>query len=103
MKKTNLFIKLIAAVLVVCTAAMLFAGCNKQLEGQLSVSPAELSFSGDADTLSLTVTSSDVWALTKTSGTSWCKTSRTDGKGEMTIDVIVKLTFHCEVRCNLGD
>ena len=75
---------------MIFAAVLLFAGCNKQLEGQLSVSPAELSFSGDADTLSLTVTSSDVWALTKTSGTSWCKTSRTDGKGEMTIDVIVK-------------
>ncbi len=29
MKKTNLLIKLIAAVLVVCTATLLFAGCNK--------------------------------------------------------------------------
>lgn len=32
MKKTNLLIKLIAAVLVVCTAAMLFAGCNKKAQ-----------------------------------------------------------------------
>ena len=30
MKKTNLWIKLIAAVLVVCTATILFAGCNNK-------------------------------------------------------------------------
>ena len=76
---------------LIFVAGLLLAGCNKQLmEGQLSVSPTELNFSGDADTLSVTVTSSGVWALTKTSGTSWCKTSRTNGEGEMTIDVIVK-------------
>ena len=76
---------------LIFVAGLLLAGCNKQLmEGQLSVSPTELSFSGDADTLSVPVTSSGVWALTKTSGTSWCKTSRTNGEGEMTIDVIFK-------------
>ena len=32
MKKTNLFIKLLAAMLVVCTATLLFASCNKKAE-----------------------------------------------------------------------
>ena len=71
-------------------AVLMAAACNKPIEGQLTVTPTELNFSGDADTLSVTVTSSGVWAMTKTSGTSWCKTSRTDGEGVMTIDVIVK-------------
>ena len=71
-------------------AVLMAAACNKPIEGQLTVTPTELNFSGDADTLSVTVTSSGVWAMTKTSGTSWCKTSRTDGEGVMTIDVLVK-------------
>ena len=47
MKKTNLLIKLIAAVLVVCTATLLFAGCNK-------ANTVVMSFEKDGKTYTIT-------------------------------------------------
>lgn len=48
MKKTNLFIKLIAAVLVVCIATVLFAGCNKKSQTVV------MSFEKDGKTYTIT-------------------------------------------------
>ncbi len=69
-------------------AVLLAAGCQPK-EEQLKVAPTTLEFSGEAGSQTLTVTSSATWALTQTSGTSWCKSSNTFGKTSMDITISV--------------
>ncbi|MBO5311207.1 MAG: hypothetical protein J6A91_04060 [Bacteroidales bacterium] len=72
-------------------AAVLIAlvGCkNNELDGSLSVSPSTLEFGGDADTLTVTVTAENAWAV-KSSAT-WCTTTPTYGKSGMTVKVMVQ-------------
>ena len=72
-------------------AAVLIAlvGCkNNELDGSLSVSPSTLEFGGDADTLTVTVTAENAWAV-KSSAT-WCTTTPTYGKSGTTVKVMVQ-------------
>ena len=72
-------------------AAVLIAlvGCkNNELDGSLSVSPSTLEFGGDADTLTVTVTAENAWAV-KSSST-WCTTTPTYGKSGTTVKVMVQ-------------
>ena len=76
---------------VLITLSALFAvGCNKTLESNLSVNPTSLEFSGDAETQTLTITSTGAWTLTQTANTAWCTPSRSIGNGSTTIKVSVK-------------
>ena len=62
--------------------ALAATSCNKNLvEGSLMLSETTLEFDGTAGTKTITVTSSDVWSLTKASGAKWCTVSRTFGNG----------------------
>ena len=72
----------IAAVLAVF-------GCNNELEGELSVSPASLEFGGDAETQTLTVNASSSWTIAMSSNVKWCTLSKTYGKTSETIEVSV--------------
>ena len=69
--------------------AMVFAACEPKIEDQLSVTPLLLEFDGGEGVQTLTVTSSETWALKQTSGEEWCKPSRTYGKSSATVDVTV--------------
>lgn len=70
-------------------ALIALVGCkNNELDGSLSVSPSTLEFGGDADTLTVTVTAENAWAV-KSSAT-WCTTTPTYGKSGATVKVMVQ-------------
>ena len=70
-------------------ALIALVGCkNNELDGSLSVSPSTLEFGGDADTLTVTVTAENAWAV-KSSAT-WCTTTPTYGKSGTTVKVMVQ-------------
>ena len=76
--------------LFIALVAFVATSCNKNLEeGSLEVSATTIEFSGDAETKTLTVTSTGTWAMTKSSGASWCTPSRTFGKGETVVELTV--------------
>ena len=77
-------------ILLFFTAAVIaLAGCqNKEMTGSLSVNPSSLEFGGDADTLTLTVTSEGAWGVK--SSASWVTTSPSFGKSSATVKVIVE-------------
>ncbi len=70
-------------------AVMLAAGCQPKIEQLISVSPASLEFDGNAGTQTVTVNSSETWALKVIADGTWCKTSKTYGKGSTTVEVSV--------------
>ena len=82
MKRVIYAFMTIAAVLAVF-------GCNNELEGELSVSPASLEFGGDAETQTLTVNASSSWTIAMSSNVKWCTLSKTYGKTSETIEVSV--------------
>ncbi len=76
--------------LVLLTAAVLLAaGCQPKIEEQLSVTPAELNFDGQGGTQTITVKSSETWALKQDPGTEWCTPSKTFGKASSTVEIAV--------------
>ena len=76
--------------IIIALTAILAVSCNKNLEeGSLEVSETTVEFSGDAETKTLTVTSTGTWSMTKASGASWCTLSRTFGKGETLVELTV--------------
>ena len=77
-------------ILLFFTAAVIaLAGCqNKEMTGSLSVNPSSLEFGGDADTLTVTVTSEGAWGVK--SSASWVTTSPSFGKSSATVKVIVE-------------
>jgi len=70
-------------------AMLVIVGCEPKMNNQLSVTPATLDFDGAAGTQTLTVTSTDTWALTIPSDAAWVSSSNTYGKGSMTIEISV--------------
>ena len=75
--------------LLIISAMIVLAGCEPKINNQLSVTPATLEFDGTAGTQTLTVTSSDTWALTIPAEASWITTTNTFGKTSMTIEISV--------------
>jgi hypothetical protein len=74
----------------IAAAALMAAGCQKNLESSLSVNPTSLEFTGDAGVQTLTITSEGPWTLTQAENTAWCTPSRILGNGSATIKVSVK-------------
>ena len=75
--------------LLIISAMIVLAGCEPKINNQLSVTPATLEFDGTSGTQTLTVTSSDTWALTIPAEASWITSSNTFGKTSMTIEISV--------------
>ena len=73
---------------MIFTAALVLTGCNKNLE-EFTVTPTSLEFSGEAGSQTVTVTSSETWALKITEGSSWITTSKTYGKSSTTVEISV--------------
>ena len=73
---------------MIFTAALVLTGCNKNLE-EFTVTPVNLEFSGEAGSQTVTVTSSETWALKITEGSSWITTSKTYGKSSTTVEISV--------------
>ncbi len=76
-------------LILLAAAVLTAAGCQPKIEDALSVDPTVLNFEADADTQTVTVTSSSTWVLKQTSGTDWCIPSRTYGKASGTVDIAV--------------
>ena len=70
-------------------AVLAVMSCNRELEGEISVSPVSLEFGGDAGTEMLTVNSSVSWTMAMSSDVKWCTVSKTYGKSSETIEVSV--------------
>ena len=81
--------KRILYAFITFAAVLAVFGCNRELEGELSVSPVSLEFGGDAGTETLTVNSSASWTMAMSSDVKWCTVSKTYGKSSETIEVSV--------------
>ena len=81
--------KRILYAFITFAAVLAVFGCNRELEGELSVSPASLEFGGDAETQTLTVNASSSWTTAMSSNVKWCTLSKTYGKASETIEVSV--------------
>ena len=81
--------KRILYAFITFAAVLAVFGCNRELEGELSVSPASLEFGGDAETQTLTVNASSSWTTAMSSDVKWCTLSKTYGKASETIEVSV--------------
>ncbi len=76
--------------LVLLTAALFVLACQPKEEGQLSVSPTELSFEGGQGTQVVKVTSSHEWAVKQTDGAEWCSASPKSGKATSVVNITVE-------------
>ena len=90
--------------LFVLLAALLAASCQETLV-QFSVNPTTLEFGGDAQSLTVSVTAGDTWAVKITEGSNWIASSKTYGQSsaEVTVSVTAnspaprsgKMVFSC--------
>ena len=88
----------------VLLAALVAASCQENLV-QFSVTPTTLEFGGDAQSLAVSVTAGDTWAVKITEGSSWITSSKTYGQSSMEVTVSVtanspsprsgKMVFSC--------
>ena len=81
--------KRILYAFITFAAVLAVFGCNRELGGELSVSPTSLEFGGDAETQTLTVNASSSWTTAMSSDVKWCTLSKTYGKASETIEVSV--------------
>ena len=88
--------KRILYVFITFAAVLAVFGCNRELGGELSVSPASLEFGGDAETQTLTVNASSSWTTAMSSNVKWCTLSKTYGKSSETIEVSVTANSNTE-------
>ena len=88
--------KRILYAFITFAAVLAVFGCNRELEGELSVSPASLEFGGDAETQTLTVNASSSWTTAMSSNVKWCTLSKTYGKSSETIEVSVTANSNTE-------
>ena len=72
----------------VLLAALVAASCQENLV-QFSVTPTTLEFGGDAQSLAVSVTAGDTWAVKITEGSSWITSSKTYGQSSMEVTVSV--------------
>ena len=90
--------------LFVLLAALLAVSCQETLV-QFSVNPTTLEFGGDAQSLTVSVTAGDTWAVKITEGSNWITSSKTYGQSssEVTVSVTAnspaprsgKMVFSC--------
>ena len=73
---------------VFAAALISLVSCQNELSGSLSVTPTTLEVGGDADTLTVTVTSETAWAVK--SSASWVTTSAAFGKSSAKVKVYVE-------------
>ncbi len=88
----------------VLLAALLAVSCQETLV-QFSVNPTTLEFGGDAQSLTVSVTAGDTWAVKITEGSNWIASSKTYGQSsaEVTVSVTAnspaprsgKMVFSC--------
>ena len=88
--------KRILYAFITFAAVLAVFGCNRELGGELSVSPASLEFGGDAETQTLTVNASSSWTTAMSSNVKWCTLSKTYGKSSETIEVSVTANSNTE-------
>lgn len=88
--------KRILYAFITFAAVLAVFGCNRELGGELSVSPASLEFGGDAETQTLTVNASSSWTIAMSSNVKWCTLSKTYGKSSETIEVSVTANSNTE-------
>ena len=81
--------KRIVYAFITFAAVLAVFGCNRELGGELSVSPTSLEFGGDAETQTLIVNASSSWTTAMSSDVKWCTLSKTYGKASETIEVSV--------------
>ena len=74
--------------LFVLLAALLAVSCQETLV-QFSVNPTTLEFGGDAQSLTVSVTAGDTWAVKITEGSSWITSSKTYGQSSSEVTVSV--------------
>ena len=90
--------------LFVLLAALVAVSCQETLV-QFSVNPTTLEFGGDAQSLTVSVTAGDTWAVKITEGSNWIASSKTYGQSsaEVTVSVTAnspaprsgKMVFSC--------
>ena len=88
--------KRILYAFITFAAVLAVFGCNRELGGELSVSPASLEFGGDAETQTLIVNASSSWTTAMSSDVKWCTLSKTYGKASETIEVSVTANSNTE-------
>jgi len=79
------YIRIIFAACIVLAAAM--AGCNKDKDPEISVSPDELDFTAAGGNKSLTVAANAEWTLTGHTGAAWLTVSSASGSGNAGVDI----------------
>ncbi len=90
--------------LIILLAASVAVSCQETLE-QFSVTPTTLEFGGDAQSLTVSVTAGDTWAVKITEGSGWITSSKTYGQSSAVVTVSVtanspvarsgKMVFSC--------
>ena len=72
----------------VLLAALVAVSCQETLV-QFSVNPTTLEFGGDAQSLTVSVTAGDTWAVKITEGSNWIASSKTYGQSSAEVTVSV--------------